>query len=182
MRDFLLPTLTTARLVLRPLQLDDAPHVQRLFPQWNVVRFMNPAIPWPYPADGAETYLRSVLADPRQLMWAILLRGELIGAIGFSPHGHENRGFWLAPDHWGQGYMGEAVDRTTDYVMGELGWPEIRTGNAVENSASSRLKRGFRLLSTGPRQLVGGVMEYESWLLTQEDYQRHKAQPTQAPL
>jgi ribosomal-protein-alanine N-acetyltransferase len=29
----------TKRLLLRPLQLSDAEHTQRLFPQWEIVKF-----------------------------------------------------------------------------------------------------------------------------------------------
>ena len=30
-----LPTLTTPRLILRPLELSDAPAIQAIFPQWQ---------------------------------------------------------------------------------------------------------------------------------------------------
>ena len=39
----------TKRLLLRPLQLSDAEHTQRLFPQWEIVKFLNTKVPWPYP-------------------------------------------------------------------------------------------------------------------------------------
>jgi [ribosomal protein S5]-alanine N-acetyltransferase len=57
-------TLQTKRLFLQPLQLADAERTQRLFPQWEMVTFLNKQIPWPYPADGAFTYYRDV-ALPR---------------------------------------------------------------------------------------------------------------------
>ena len=43
--------LATKRLLLRPLQLSDAEQTQRLFPQWDIVKFLNSKVPWPYPAD-----------------------------------------------------------------------------------------------------------------------------------
>lgn len=42
-----LPTLFTDRLVLTPLQLQDAPIIQELFPQWEVVRYLDRRVPWP---------------------------------------------------------------------------------------------------------------------------------------
>ena len=45
-----LPTLSTPRLTLRPLQLEDAPAIQALFPQWEIVRHLASRVPWPYPA------------------------------------------------------------------------------------------------------------------------------------
>ena len=49
------PTLYTERLILRPLELADAEAIQRLFPHWEVVRYLNALVPWPYPTDGALT-------------------------------------------------------------------------------------------------------------------------------
>jgi ribosomal-protein-alanine N-acetyltransferase len=53
-------TLQTERLLLQPLQLADAEQTQRLFPQWEMVKFLSKQIPWPYPVDGALTYYRDV--------------------------------------------------------------------------------------------------------------------------
>gem|GEM_PF-4771929 len=50
------PTLETARLALRPVEMADAPAIQRLFPQWEIVRHLNAGVPWPYPEDGAESF------------------------------------------------------------------------------------------------------------------------------
>ncbi len=47
------PELVTDRLILRQLQLEDAEQTQQLFPQWEVVKFLTAAVPWPYPEDGA---------------------------------------------------------------------------------------------------------------------------------
>ena len=50
--------LETARLLLKPLELADAEQIQALFPQWEIVRYLTKAVPWPYPPDGALTFLR----------------------------------------------------------------------------------------------------------------------------
>ena len=55
------PTLETPRLWLRPVALDDAPQIQAIFPQWEVVQFLASVIPWPYPPDGAATFIQHVL-------------------------------------------------------------------------------------------------------------------------
>jgi [ribosomal protein S5]-alanine N-acetyltransferase len=36
----MIPTLETARLILRPLELADADQAQVLFPQWDIVRYL----------------------------------------------------------------------------------------------------------------------------------------------
>src|SRR5207237_1114224 len=55
-----IPILVTPRLILRPLDLADAGAIQTLFPQWEVVRFLASRVPWPYPADGALTFIRDM--------------------------------------------------------------------------------------------------------------------------
>ena len=52
--------IETDRLILRPLELADAARTQLLFPHWEIVKFLNAKIPWPYPPDGAFTYYKSV--------------------------------------------------------------------------------------------------------------------------
>ena len=47
------------RLILRPLARD-ADAIQRLFPQWEVVRYLADQIPWPYPPDGARHFVENL--------------------------------------------------------------------------------------------------------------------------
>jgi hypothetical protein len=73
-----IPVLESERTWLRPYGLADAPAVQRCFPTWEVVRFLSTQIPWPYPEDGAATYLR--IAEAENLSgaknhWGIWLKG-----------------------------------------------------------------------------------------------------------
>ena len=55
-----IPTITTPRLILRPLELSDADAVQDIFPQWEIVRYLANKVPWPYPADGALAFIRDI--------------------------------------------------------------------------------------------------------------------------
>ena len=70
------PDLETERLLLRPLQLEDAQQTQPLFAQWEVVQFLNARVPWPYPPDGVRTFYRDVAlpAVERGDEWAWTLR------------------------------------------------------------------------------------------------------------
>jgi ribosomal-protein-alanine N-acetyltransferase len=52
------PTLETRRLILRPLEIADADEVQILFPHWEIVRYLNNRVPWPYPPDGVDLLSR----------------------------------------------------------------------------------------------------------------------------
>ena len=136
------PVLQTPRLVLRPVRSKDAPVIQRRFPHWEVVRWLNAKIPWPYPADGAATYVATCLeemARGEKSHWAIVPKkgpADLIGIIDLWPDdgvSRDQRGFWLDPAFQGRGLMTEAADRVTDYAFRELGWPCLWLSNAQDN-------------------------------------------------
>jgi RimJ/RimL family protein N-acetyltransferase len=173
------PTLETKRMILRPLRLDDAPAIQREFPHWEVVRHLHAGIPWPYPADGAETNLRECLAARQtgeQLFWVLTLRGgddQAIGRIDLRPEkagSRDMRGFWLARALWGRGLMTEAADRVTAYAFQDLGWPHLWLTNDAANAGSHRIKQkqGAELIDVTPAAYVHGAGERETWILRRE--------------
>ncbi len=143
-----IPTITTSRLILRPLDLSDADTVQELFPRWEIVRFLANHIPWPYPADGALTYIRDValpaMRQGTEWHWPIRLNtapDRLIGLISLMDLPGDNRGFWLDPDFWGQGLMSEASSAVTDYWFETLERPVLREHKAAANTPSRRIFR-----------------------------------------
>jgi [ribosomal protein S5]-alanine N-acetyltransferase len=176
------PVLETARLVLRPLRLEDAPASQRLFPHWEIVRWLGAVVPWPYPANGAETHIRKCLeqrARDERFFWAICLKGaldELVGGIDLWPDNgtRDQRGFWLASEFQGRGLMTEAAERVTEYAFLELGWPYLWLSNAEANIASHRVKerQGARLVDKVQKHYVSGESTGEVWLLNSEDWKR----------
>src|SRR5580698_5465690 len=104
----ILPSMTvelqTGRLILRPLQLEDAEQVQQLFPQWEIVKHLNNRIPWPFPADGVINHYRTsalpAIERGEEWHWTLRLKTSpetIIGAIGLM-QGNNNRGFWLVPE------------------------------------------------------------------------------------
>lgn len=178
------PPLDTKRLHLRQVTLADAPQVQAVFPQWEIVRYMNASIPWPYPDDGAETHLKE-LAIPRMergesWTWSIRPKSEpnrLIGLITLDCNEQDNRGFWLDPDFWGQGLMTEEADRVTDYWFDDLGMAKMRIPKAIANIASRRIseKQGMRIVDRVEKQLVGGTMAEEIWEITAEEWRARRS-------
>src|SRR5262245_30206506 len=157
------PPLETRRLVLRPLAVEDADAVQALFPQWDVVRYLNAIVPWPYPADGALTYIRDIalpaIARGDEWIWTLRLKDEpdhIIGSIGLKRGTEENRGFWLGLPWHGQGLMIEAADAVTDFWFDELQFPLLRAPKAVANAASRRVseKQGMRVIAVVERTYV----------------------------
>jgi [ribosomal protein S5]-alanine N-acetyltransferase len=188
----MVPALTTPRLVLRPLELADADQVQQLFPQWEVVRYLNAIVPWPYPPDGAVTYYRdrALPAMDRGDEWHWTLRlktqpDQIIGAIGLIRGESDNRGFWIAPPWQRQGLMTEAVIAVNDYWFDVLGFPVLRAPKAIANLASRRIseKTGMRLVGLEERNLVSGRLPSEVWEITAEEWRafRQRFRPQGAP-
>lgn len=178
------PTLETARLTLRPLVIEDAAATQRLFPHWEIVRFMNSVVPWPYPADGAEIFYSTVLlpamAAGTQWSWSLRLKtdpGEMIGAISLRRGDSDNRGFWLGLPWHRLGLMTEASHVVTDYWFEVLQEPVLRVPKAAANTASRRISErcGMRLVATEMRQFVSGEQLGENWEITREEWRRYRA-------
>jgi len=174
----------TERLILRPLELADADQIQALFPHWEIVRFMNNRVPWPYPADGAEAFIREValpqLERGEAWHWTLRLRTapeELIGVISLASGRETNRGFWLASGWQGKGLMGEAAAWVTDYWFERLGFQVLRVSKAVENTASRRIseKQGMRVIAMEDREYVSGRLASEIWEITAEEWRAGKA-------
>lgn len=174
-----LPTLLTHRLMLTPLQLADAPIIQALFPQWEVVRYLNSHIPWPYPADGAQVYVSDValpaMAAGREWHWMIRLRDDaacVIGSISLYDEPGNNRGFWLAPQWWGRGYMREACQVVSGYWFGTLARPVMQVPKAVANSGSRKVSEheGMRRVAVRQGEFVAGSMAVEIWEMTRAEW------------
>lgn len=186
-------TLETARLVLRPIARTDVPAIRKHFPHWEIVKYLTSAVPWPYPDDGAEKYLDTFLpkvAAGIDHIWGIRLkahlgdslRDEVIGIVHFhgadpaDPEDVPTRGFWLAREHQGKGYMTEAVFAVNSYIFDVLGVPRLVIKNARDNIGSRRVKEktGAVLIGVEPSagKYLGDYAEQEVWELTAENFRR----------
>jgi len=173
------PTLTTRRLILRPLELADAEQAQPLFAQWEIVKYLSNAVPWPYPPDGVLTYYRDIALPAaergEQWHWTLRLKSnaaQLIGAISLVREGPINRGFWLGQPWQGQGYMTEACDAVTDYWFNTLKFPSLHVPKAIANTASRKISehQGMRIIATEEHDYVSGRLPTEVWEITAEEW------------
>jgi RimJ/RimL family protein N-acetyltransferase len=177
------PTLYTERLILRPLELSDAEAIQQHFPHWEVVRYLNALVPWPYPTDGASTYLRDIalpaIAAGKEWHWSIRLKSapeQLIGNISLMDEQDNNRGFWLGPKWQGQGLMTEASAAVTEYWFETLGRSVLRVPKAAPNLGSRKLseRSGMRLIRSDEGDFVSGRFPRDLWEITRAEWlQQH---------
>ena len=177
-----IPSLETPRLLLRPPTLADADQVQILFPHWEIVKYLNNKVPWPYPSDGARMFHEQVvvpaMARGDQWEWSIFLKSapsQLIGRISLM-RGEENRGFWLGLPWHGQGLMTEASDAVTDFWFDVLQCPVLRVPKAIANTASRRIseKQGMRVIAVVERDYVCGRVPAEIWEITADEWRARR--------
>jgi 8-oxo-dGTP diphosphatase len=144
------PVIATARLTLRPPRDADAPEMERLLADWEVVRY-TAAIPHPYPPGAALAWLAELAAAPAGSppVWAIERRHDarFMGVIGLKYPAADPAevGFWLGREFWSQGYMTEALQAVLGHAFGALGLARMQAAANAENGASIRVleKAGF---------------------------------------
>jgi RimJ/RimL family protein N-acetyltransferase len=170
-------TLQTQRLTIRPLQESDIPAVQRNFEDWETVRFLTSAVPWPYPPNGAMQWYRDVVVPGQGITnwsWAICLKEspeQLVGVIELFRDRASHRGFWLDRNFRGNGYMEEAARAVNEHAFTVLGFEKLNFDNAMGNIPSRRIKEktGAKLIGVRPASLVDTtIKEMEHWELTKE--------------
>jgi RimJ/RimL family protein N-acetyltransferase len=139
------------RLFLRPPFPEDSRELYQGICDAGVVQMLASA-PWPYRPVDAEAFC-SREADPRELRFVITLPGAkgspLVGTVGL--HRKESGlelGYWIARDHWGQGYATEAA-RGALAVARALRHTRVLAGHYVDNPASGRVLRKLRFRETG---------------------------------
>lgn len=172
------PPLETSRLALKAISPKDIPSCQRYFNNYNIIKHLVKTVPWPYPDNGVKEYFESVVF-PQQgnnhWYWGVFLKSnpeECIGVVDLWRKGSpENRGFWLAEQHWGHGYMTEAVSIVMDHAFDKLGFEYLVFANGFGNEKSRRVKEktGARLLSIQKTEIpCHDYDKSEFWFLTKD--------------
>ena len=166
--------LTTKSLTLKPTILSDAADIQAYFNNWDIIKWLRPPVPWPYPENGAIQHLQDVAKNTAWHSFSIRMHGseKVIGSIRYERHQDEDsvyaeRGFILDPHYWGKGLASEAADAVNDLVFKTTDITEIRANNAVGNIPSSKIKQkqGFilqEIMDVDP-PYHGGITKEERW-------------------
>jgi [ribosomal protein S5]-alanine N-acetyltransferase len=180
----MVPTLFTRRTVLEPLSLADAPQIQAIFDDWEVVKYLTARVPWPYPPDGAATYLREqalpAMESGNAWHWSIRLRSnpaQIIGCAGLIDGEESNRGFWLGREWHRYGLMSEVADAITDYWFETLGRHVLRVYKAIANAGSRRIseRSGMRVVAAAERDFVCGRLPAEYWEITAMKWREYRS-------
>lgn len=150
------PTLTTERLILRPFTLDDASEVQRLCGDFAIADTTQ-NVPHPYPEGEAEKFIAAHPAKFEQgegVVFAVTLKetGALVGGMGLTLEKKFRRaeiGYWIAKDHWNQGYGTEAARATIDFGFKQWSLHKIVGTYLKRNPASGRVIEKIGMVQEG---------------------------------
>jgi [ribosomal protein S5]-alanine N-acetyltransferase len=144
-----LPTLETARLILRPYREADIPELVPLIGAREVAA-TTLRIPHPYTEENARAFL-ALTQEPGKIWLATTLRGDgrQIGGIGLrvdDQHQHAELGYWIGVPYWGNGYATEGAREILRYGFEELDLHRIFASHFKHNPASGRIlvKLGMR--------------------------------------
>jgi RimJ/RimL family protein N-acetyltransferase len=170
-------TLTTERLILRPVARDDLPDVLALAGDAAVAETTG-SIPHPLSGTDVEAWWTASSGDnPR--VFAIVRAADkaFLGAITLTFSEDRTRaelGYWIGHPYWGQGYATEAVRRLLRFAFGELKLGSVEAEVFTGNDASMRVlaKTGFREVGSATRHapVRGGDREVVLFTATRASF------------
>jgi ribosomal-protein-alanine N-acetyltransferase len=170
--DHAMPILESARLLLRPLDLDDAHHFTALFDgDWDAIR-QTGRMPYPPTEAAIRGWIAGHLGAHNHVF--LLVRKEdraVIGGAGFGGSAQvAELGYSLGRAYWGRGYATEAVRVMLGHARPQ-GFRRLEAYSFLDNPASARVleKAGFTGLGVVTRNYParGGqraVMHYQKKL------------------
>lgn len=150
--EIMIPTLTTERLVIRALSVEDAPAIQLLRSNDIVNQFLDR--PKTTTIQAAEEFIEKIHKGTLRkdcYYWAICCKNtnKLMGTTCLWNISEEDTkgeiGYELHPDYQGKGIMHEAVSAVIDFAFNALHFAELTATTKPENVASIKLldKHGF---------------------------------------
>jgi ribosomal-protein-alanine N-acetyltransferase len=140
------PILTTERLTLRQLVINDEQEIFILRSDREINKFLDRQIS--NTIDDARNFINKIIKSD-SLYWAITLRDKdkLIGTIclfGFSDENYKCEiGYELLTNFQGQGIMKEAVEKVIDYAFNTLKVKKVEAFMHRDNQSSIKLLEKF---------------------------------------
>jgi len=185
-------TLTTDRLLLRPLTTADADAVTAACQDPDIPRWTS--VPSPYTREHAVEFIDRICADGWRedalYNLGVFTResGALVGCMGLvrlgqlaAPQHQAELGYWTAKEQRGRGYTTEAARALCAWAFESLGVERIEwyaeAGN--EGSRAVALKTGFVMEGTIRSKIVHEGTRRDSWSgsLLPSDWDRASATP-----
>lgn len=162
-----LPTLSSDRLILRPLHLEDAPAIETACNNAAVTKHLG-RVPYPYPKGAARTFISRCQQGLEGVHYAITHKDHFAGVIGvaastqrlhqaFAP----SIGYWLDAPFWGKGYMSEAVTRFLNWYMPLEPTETVRSAVNEDNPRSLAILSQLGFSEIGRNRIYSKTLGHE---------------------
>ena len=144
-------TLTTKRLLLRPMRRSDSETIASEINHFDIVRNLA-RVPFPYELKHAEEFIAwTETLDANSAVFAVeelANPGQLIGIVSHEWSAEKENselGYWYAREAWGKGYASEAAAATVHHALAVANHPLLISCYHNDNPASGRVleKVGF---------------------------------------
>ncbi len=145
--------IQTKRLLLRKMEITDASVLYEYWSDKDVTRYMNIlGFESIKQAKDMIGLLNSLADSEKAFRWSIVCKGskQILGTCGFNNWDKENQraeiGYELGKQHWGQGFMTEALAGLISHGFGIMALNRIQALVEPENTVSRKLLRklGFQ--------------------------------------
>ncbi|MFC2089244.1 GNAT family N-acetyltransferase [Bacteroidota bacterium] len=173
--------ITGSQFMLRPWSEEDADNLVKHANNEKIARNLRDGFPHPYTMKDARSWIKMVMGNKKDLIYAIDINGEACGGIGL--HGGKDVyrfnaeiGYWLSEQHWNKGILSEAVKLMLDLGFSGYQWIRIYAGIFENNPASMRVleKCGFRKEAVFKKSVKkrGVYLDEYVYSILKEDWQK----------
>jgi ribosomal-protein-alanine N-acetyltransferase len=187
------PIITTTRLIVRPMHLQDAPSMSLSANDPLITKYMRLTFPDPYTLQSAEGWINMNLALPYQDAFAVCERSSpdvVIGGIGLKPgadvSAHTGEvGFWIGKSHWGKGYTTEVLESFTKWSFQTYEkdgqrirrlWACVFSGNVASMRCFEKCGYAKEGVMKGHCEKHGQVYDQHLFGLTKADWEKRMSE------
>lgn len=150
-------SISTERLVLRPLDEDDVPALTEMMNDEQIAAWTD--VPQPFTADGARTWITDYAPTEREagrgldLAVTEFLTQRLVGIVQLTKTNWHIRAtelsYIIAPWARGEGYASEAALATAQWLFTDQKFERIELRTAADNTASQQVAQKIGCISEG---------------------------------
>lgn len=149
------------QFTLRTWNINDLDNLVRYANNFKVAKNMSDGFPHPYTIEAGKAFIENMAGNQNNLIYAIDVNGEAVGAIGVHPQTDIHRrnaemGYWLAEPFWGNGIVSAAIKEIVKQAFEKFDIDRIFARPFGSNLASQKVleKAGFKLEARFEKALI----------------------------
>lgn len=149
------------QFTLRTWNINDLDNLVRYANNFKVAKNMSDGFPHPYTVEAGKAFIENMAGNQNNLIYAIDVNGEAVGAIGVHPQTDIHRrnaemGYWLAEPFWGNGIVPAAIKEIVKQAFNKFDIDRIFARPFGSNLASQKVleKAGFKLEARFEKALI----------------------------